>query len=297
MTVNLETTLFAHWTPPRYPDWIERRPNEERRSWAHLYSFAARKAEQALAGGLDQLVPIIVVTGKDPQVLRKEMGNAVWRKIHRASTATNVKRATIWRYTDALTFADIVAIRPMHLFRLAKVRQWANDIELQAALYAGINAERSQFFHVRMLWIDTERMGGHPKPVWSVRRLGREHDRLARAAILTETDPTPFTEPQTLHAGDFRFTRLISAADLALEGHVMRHCIASYAEAARRDEIAVFRVEGADKRATFAFSMASAWRELKGFANASVSRDLQRAADDVRKAFGALAADAPGRSS
>ena len=130
---------------------------------------------------------------------------------------------------------------------------------------------------------DTIRMGGEANPAWSLRRLREEHDRLSRETARRRADPTPFAEPWRCEIDGFTFTRLVSAADFAEEGAVMRHCIAGYASAAKAGCEIAFRIEGPE-RASVSFAT-SGHVEIRGRLNARVTEPCRRAAMKAWVAF------------
>ena len=120
------------------------------------------------------------------------------------------------------------------------------------------------------------RMGGAADPAWSLRRLREEHDRLAREHARRSADPKPFAVPWRCEIDGFAFTRLVSAADFAEEGAIMRHCIASYARDAKSGRETAFRIEGPE-RASVSFAT-SGHVEIRGRLNARVTEPCRRAA-------------------
>lgn len=282
-------TLYPDWTPPKYPAWLEKMARGPVRSaFTNRWHYNSRKVQQADADGLENLVPIIIATEREPAELRREMGGAVWKKIHHATQATNGKRAEIWLQSlGKVPWSEIVQIRPLNL---RHVRQYVYANEAWPVLrYAGERAGRGEFYQVTMLYRDTVRMGVPVNPEWSLKRLKKEHDAAALKAALEKADPTPWAEAWVNSFDGYKFERLISDQDMAYEGICQRHCIASYKNRARNGSVVVFRVTGKD-RATFAFgtrlvNQQSQWQELKTFANGSPSKELRRASSSALSAF------------
>ena len=109
-----------------------------------------------------------------------------------------------------------------------------------------------------------------------MRRLREEHDRIARELALRNANPTPFAEPWSIEIDGFHFRRLVSGADFAVEGREMRHCIAGYADRARRGDETAFAITGAE-RASVSFARGG-HVEIKGRYNRAVSRRCRSAA-------------------
>lgn len=282
-------TLYPDWTPPKYPTWLENMARGQVRSaFTNRWHYNARKVQQADADGLEHLVPIIIAAEREPAELRREMGGAVWKKIHHATQATNGKRAEIWLQSlGEVSWSEIVQIRPLNL---PDVRRCVYQNEAWPVIrYAGERAGRGEFYQVKMLYRDTIRMGVPVNPEWSLKRLKKEHDAAGLKAALEKTDPTPWAEAWVKSFDGYRFERLISDKDMAYEGICQRHCVASYRSSAKRGSVVVFRVTGRD-RATFAFGtrlidQRPQWQELKTFANGSASKELRRASSSALSAF------------
>lgn len=279
-------TLYPDWTPPKYPQWLEKMKRGPVKSvFANRLHYNARKVRQADADGIDQLVPIIIAAEAEPADLRRELGSGVWKKIHHATQATNGKRATIWlHFLGKKPWSEIVEIKPCHLGSvlnsIKRNEQWTS------VYYAGTRASSGRFHQTEMLYRDAARMGVQINPKWSLTRLRKEHDAASLKAALRKASSTPWAKPWSTSVDGFKFERLISDQDFAYEGLSQRHCVASYARTAKRGDLVVFRVTGAD-RATYAFS--PQWSELKTFANGAPSKKLKNAAQVCLKKFQAEA--------
>lgn len=234
--------------------------------------------QQALDDGLDHLVPVLAATRSTVPALRREVGKAVWRRIHHGSLDVNILRALTYdRHRGTATWAEIVAIPDHHL------RSCRNAIDWPTARFAAMNAPDGQFQTYAMLYRDVVKLGLSPKPSWTVKRMKRERDALFRQARIAEADPTPWAAPCAEDHGALRFTRLTSDRAIVVEAVAMRHCVATYLESARAGQISVWRCEGAE-RATLMFG-ATGGMELRAFANGEVSAVCHAAALNVRQRF------------
>ena len=163
---TLQQSLYPDWTPPVIPTWISRMRKSERVSFLSKINLVSDPVLEAQSDGLDQIVPIIVISGKRPQELRAEVGKDVWRKIHHATERTNVYRAQLWHRNNRSASWDwIVKIAPCNLSYMLAV-----NID-EATTYAARTAKRGQAHDIATLWRDTLNMGLKPKSTWSLGRL------------------------------------------------------------------------------------------------------------------------------
>lgn len=281
--VDTSETLFRDWTPPAAPRWMAGMCKAEKVAFSSKFALMPGPIQQAESDGLPQLVPIIVAMSQRPKEIRKAVGKAVWKRMHHATVATNAKRARIWfRDRDKIDWPDLVQIQPCHLSRALNAIRIAGQAD--ATIYAGIHAPQGAFPRIRMLWVDTQRMGGQPKECWSITRLQKEHDALAKEHAAANLDATPWAAPCVIEQDGYLFERLISDLDMAQEGLAQRHCIASYTSRARAHKVIAFRVTGAE-RATYAFAANTRWDELQCFANSNPSIACWRAAKAAQATF------------
>lgn len=275
-------TLYPDWTPPDTPEWMERLKGDEKRWFAAGAALTVRHIEQARRDQLYQLTPLIAHFRQPPNVIRSQVGKSVWRKLHHATAATNVKRmiALMKHSRQQPKLEDIVEVKPCHLGKLDGGWHYA------AALFAAKHAPRGRWDTVYMHAQDARRMGVEINPRWSLKRLEKEHDAAAREYALKKSDPTPFAEPWAVSIRGYDFERLISQAAITEEGLKQRHCVASYSAQAANELVFVFRVTG-KARATLAFrqGLRGAYFELKGPCNRSVSENCRTAALEARDQF------------
>lgn len=238
--------------------------------WMRKHGHLIRQTE---ADGIRQVAPICVAYRQPPAEVRAIIGAGLWRRVHHSDVIDNAWRAKI-KLTTKLPFATIMDI-PRGAFREV-TGMVAHRGETAVAIAARIAGNRNQMREAAALAHDTVRMGGAADPAWSLRRLREEHDRLAREAARRRADPAPFAEPWRRKIDDFTFTRLVSAADFAEEGAIMRHCIAGYARDAKAGRETAFRIDGPE-RASVSFAT-SGHVEIRGRLNSRVTEPCRRAA-------------------
>jgi hypothetical protein len=278
-----ETTarLFAD-PAPRLPDWYYCSFRHGNRR------FVSRRVDLiylAERDGIPQVAPILLAFSGRPDEVRARIGKGLWKRVHHSCLKSNISRA-IAKITTRLDFATIMEI-PESALR-ETVGQCKSSGESAVTVAARIAKTRAEMREAVMLARDTARMGGSPNPKWSLRRLREEHDRLARDLALKDADPTPWADPWEWCHDGFRFRRLVSNADFAAEGRVMRHCIAGYASRARRGDETAFAITG-DERASASFDRGG-HIEIKGRHNRLVSTRCHRSAIAMWAAFNARGA-------
>ncbi len=244
--------------------WLDRLHGESRQAFVRHVSRLRKDIAQAQRDSVHQVIPIMLAEGKTVPELRAMLGRATWRKIHHDSESTNLLRALIrLRFEEQVSWAGLVEVPTHHL------RSCRNAFDWSTAAFASQHAPAGHFHKFAMLYRDVVKMGVTPRPHWTPARLKRERDQLFSAAKIAEADPAPFAKTRQWTVGDYAFTQLCSDRALVTEGIAMRHCVASYTDAARADESRVFRCEGPE-RATLRFDRDGGF-ELRGYANADVS--------------------------
>ncbi|MGR3481636.1 PcfJ domain-containing protein [Salipiger marinus] len=279
------TALYEDWTAPVMPSWVDRAPKGIKLIVASRFSHHKQKVLTCQSDGLPQIAPIVAAMEKSPAELRKELGKAVWRKIHHSTETTNARRAYLWLFSmGRLTMAQIIEFRPCHLPKLVSGLKVSSLNLGPAHIYAGKFAPPGLFDEIAILYRDTQRMGIAVNPEWSLTRLKREHDAAALADAMKKTDQTPWAVPYRAEVDGLLFVRLTSDRDLSVEGLIQRHCVASYSVYAKRGVFFIFSISG-DERATYAFDERGDDVDLQGFANTAPSARVRRAAEKFKKRF------------
>lgn len=270
--------------PWRAPGWFADLGYYRSRQIGKMVQTQIGRVVRAQEDGIERVAPILVALRCDPAEARKRVGKAVWREVHHSHLYTNVARARILMRTR-ITLPDLIRFPKGALAEvLAKVERASERAVTVAGL---ISKTRAEFREAVMLAHDTIRMGGDPDPKWSLRRLREEHDRRAMEWAKAKSDPTPWGPGWSHWVDGYRFTLLNSGADFALEGSLMRHCVASYREDARVGRYRIMKIEGPE-RATVRFGGHPVWvQEVKARYNGPVSEACKRACAKVAAMFNA----------
>lgn len=277
--------LHVAWMPQELWRFVSRAGFHWRQiNRASLYA-AQRVREhvlQAHADGLDHLVPIVIAFEKSPSEIRFKIGGAVWRRLANNSKSRNHKISqalfSVSMGERAEVCASIIGIKSgnLHLLHLEM-----NRAELAA--HADAISTCDGFNEAMMLVRDAYRMR-HYNPRWSLNRLRREHDREAERVATAQHSTKPFCAPHIATVDGFTFTRLISPAEVAKEGHTQRHCVGGYIRACEAGRYAVYKVEG-NERATLGLhirdGMPLGFDQLYGACNSRVSDACRSAAMDL----------------
>lgn len=254
----------------RIPQWAEDRLI---RKWMRNEAGLIRRCD---LDGIPQVAPICAALRQRPDQARASLGKGLWKKVHHSRLQDNVLRAKCVLITN-IGLPDVMAIPVGALREVPKLCARYGPGAVRAT--AGLAKNKVEMREMIGLVHDVRRMNGTVTPGWSMRRLREEHDKLARVWARKTASTELFAEPWCEEIDGYKFTRLISPADFAEEGLVMRHCIASYAPAAKRGREVAFRIEGPE-RASVSFRH-SGHIELKGYMNAPVSDTLRRAARKI----------------
>lgn len=245
-----------------------------RLSWPHW--------AQAEKDGLKHLGPILAFYNAPPRDVRRIVGGHAWHAIRTATLMQNTARFILmhsagWSVGQALEwpkFATHVAHR---------VAQ--GNLSRDALLFACRHADSLESFkRLRILFVDCLRMRVDVSPDWGLKRVRRAHDEAAAKSVLGIASPTPWAAPWSMKHAGYRFTLLTSDLDLAAEGQIQHHCVASYATACRAGLEFVFRVEGKE-RATLSFEHASRGFQVQASYNREVRAETLDACEACIAAF------------
>ncbi|WP_306150624.1 PcfJ domain-containing protein [Roseovarius sp. MMSF_3281] len=296
--------LFPEWKPRPVCAWVRKSGLGRSHLVLSALSLMGGTVERLEAVGGEQVVPILLWFREDVPQVRRRIGKAAWREVHHSTIHHNGKRLALmvkygwtfeevmqvpawaWRYVTGC-YASEAYFRPAVL--------WAVSCP---APHSGSADARSGAVESRVtLYLDSEQMCVSVNPAWSEARMRREHDREAMEQARADADPTPWAEPWVHEVDGYRFTLLRSERDFAEEGLLMRHCIRSYASAARQMRTVVLRIEGAERGTcnmlTKPFVHPSGGvvsatvriDQVQGFANTSLTKAARAAAFQAFEAY------------
>lgn len=258
------------------------------KNW-HIYNsdLVLRAHEQlpyvneAERDGLYNLIPIILTHRASPQAIRANIGRGAWRRVANNSVSRNrlIMHATLRCKESAQADAfDKLLEMPSGIMRAIKLE--IGDDEVIAARITPRKRVREFQATVHMIGDTRRMMLTHEfNPQWGFARMRQEHELATKAIMQRRYSSKVFAPDWSFQEGEYSATLLTSQADIATEGAVQHHCVASYARSAAMREYAVFRIEGKE-RAT-AGIRAGFVDQVYGACNARVSDDCMAFARKV----------------
>jgi len=227
--------------------------------------------QEAERDGLYNLIPLILTHGASPQAIRAKIGRGAWRRVANNSVSRNrlIMHATLRckQESQAEAFAKLLEM-PSGVMR--GIQYEIGDDEVIAARITPRKRAREFQATVHLVG-DTRHMllPDEFNPQWGYARMRQEHEAATKAIMQRRYSTKVFAPEWSFQEGDYSATLLNSQADIATEGAVQHHCVASYARSAAMREYAVFRIEG-EERAT-AGVRAGLVDQVYGACNARVS--------------------------
>jgi len=225
-----------------------RRTGRHWKKWdTHLVRKAVKHKEiiqQLEKDKAEHLIPACLHFEMDPSKVRSFVGRSAWKKI-----ANNSKTRNQLIFSgDHHFYQELLDIRSNVLSKMG------NRISPREIVAAKITPTSKDFHRTTRIVVDTffmaSELGKTVNPNWSYKRFLKEHDKLSRETLTKTYPDEPFCESHVEEIRGYTFCRLTSEFQIALEGKEMRHCVASYASAARAGRYEVYKVEGGRERAT-----------------------------------------------
>lgn len=247
--------------------------------------------QQAERDGLINIIPIIVLFCKSPQDIRAEIGKGAWKRVANNSKTRNVLMMNALINEPPITLGvklDTVLRISSGVLNLHPFPD--KDLEIVDRIIP--KRDKMSFRQTIHLITDTRSMLGDAfNPEWSYARMKREHDDAVKAENAKRYSSKSFAEPWSYSADGYTATLLTSPLDIANEGRLMRHCVASYAKLAAKGSYAVFEIDGKE-RATLGVkrtNIGAITDQCYGACNAVVKPSThvfaQKALDAYRKDF------------
>ena len=282
------------------PDWVPPALVQDP-SFFDALRVSQEARARAVEDGIPQVEPWIAHYMRPPAALREVFGAEVWRVLHHRTLMHNAAAMTLVRQSFAplgltlrLTEARAVSLAEMGASpRGVGITQWPRGASLLTICPSRVRAfaiapdgmSVPEMIDLGDVIRDALRMMHASQidaPDWSPRRWREEHDRLARESARRAASPKPFIEPWSMSYGDYTATLLVSPADIAEEGAVMRHCVASYAADAKAGDCRIVRMDGA-YRGTLEVTR-HGLRQFKGLANRTPPAEAFAAAEHIARA-------------
>lgn len=228
----------------------------EGKHWQHYDSKLVALANSVLPyineaerDGLYNLIPAILTHSASPQDIRAKIGRGAWRRVANNSVSRNllIMHATM-RCRNEVRSDAFVRLLDMPSGVMRVVRNEVGDDEIIAARITPRKRAR-EFQQTLDLVSDTRRMmlPDEFNPQWGCARMRREHEQATKAIMRRRYSDKVFTPEWSFEEKGFSATLLTSQADIATEGAIQHHCVASYARSCAKREYAVFRIEGKER--------------------------------------------------
>jgi hypothetical protein len=202
--------------------------------------------QQAVKDNTLNVLPLMLHKRMDTQQLKAEYGKGLWKKL--SNTSKSRMKLLIKVIDSNPEWADI---------RTWVLKEYKGEPYMQSKselVAARVAPKAGTYRQTYQLIFDTMRMANHRgetvNPQWSYKRWEEEHNRLTKDFLTKQYSDKTFTEVVVYEEDGYTFTLLNNQLDIATEGKIMRHCVASYTGQAIRGKYAVFRVEGKGERAT-----------------------------------------------
>ena len=242
---------------------------------------------EAERDGLYHLIPAILLYGTSPQGIRAKIGRGAWRRVATNSMSRNLllMRAARRGRREGLEEA-FIRLLDLPSGVLPAVHNGGDEDE---AIAAKITPRKRVIEFDRTLHIvrDTRRMmlPDEFNSQWGLARMQREHELATKAIMQRQYSTKAFAAPWSFAEGGFSAELLTSQADIATEGAIQHHCVASYARSAAMRKYAVFRIDGKE-RAT-AGVVNHIVDQVYGACNAQVSDECRAFASKVAARYAA----------
>lgn len=258
------------------------------KNWMAFNTDLVRRAHAALPyvneaerDRLHHLIPIILTFTASPQAIRAKIGRGAWRRAANNTVSRNllIMNATL-RCTRDRQDEAFSRILDMPSGIMRGIGYSVGEAEMIAARITP-RKRPMEFQQTVHLIEDTRRMmlPGEFNPQWSLARIRQEHEAATRMVMQKRYSNEAFAPAWSFQDGPYTATLLTSQAEIATEGEVQHHCVASYARMAAHGECAILRIEGKE-RATLSV-MHGTVQQVYGACNAAVSAECKLFASKV----------------
>lgn len=235
-TANLLRHEGKHWR--QYSDIIVKQAHD-----------AFEHVKQAECDGLFNLIPLVICFGASPHEIKCMVGQGAWRRAAANTVSRNMRILHAMNRARRCDSDPVESFQRLLDFPTGIMRGTfaVDDDEVIAARLTHKKTARD-FTATKHLVTDTKRMlGSDFNASWSLTRLIAEHNRAVRQVNKRHCSDKRFADAWTYEADGFRASLLTSKLDIATEGDVQHHCVASYAAEAASGSYAVFAIEGKER--------------------------------------------------
>jgi hypothetical protein len=242
---------------------------------------------EAERDGLYHLIPAILHYGASPQEIRAKIGRGAWRRVAANSVSRNLLIMRAARRSSGRVKDDpFIHLLDIPSGVLPAIREGGDQDEAIAAVITP-RKRVIEFDHTLNIVRDTRRMMANEfNPEWGLARMQREHELATKLIMQRRYSTKAFAPAWQFAENGFSAELLTSQADIASEGAIQHHCVASYAHNAAMGKYAVFRIDGKE-RATVGV-IGGRIDQVYGACNAQVSDDCKTFAQKVAGRYAAL---------
>lgn len=218
--------------------------NSELVAKAHKVEAYIKEAE---ADGLFHLIPAIVTFQGSPQMIRKDVGPATWRRIAANSRTRNMK---LMQRAQYVTIGDAAPSFLSLLDYPSGVLLGVGSIDDDTGIAARLCERKTSRGFVKTWHIvrDARRMVGESfNPDWSLSRIKREHDAAAIKAATARYSAERFAQDWVYEKDGWKAELLTSQLLIGSEGATMHHCVGSYGSMSAKGNYLVFKIDGKER--------------------------------------------------
>ena len=214
---------------------------------------------QAVKDGQNNILPIIMLYGKNPAELREKLGKGLWKRICANSFSRNAQiveylttmREDLFNISESNKTLESIMTIPTTLLKNSFAPSTLKFLEGSMKGKWGKGSairQAAQEFSDTVRLIETIDGKAPPEMLnWSLRRLKEEHRAYTEKAIVRRYNTTKFwwvDEFPISHFGyeGYEVKLLKSEAEIGLEGSMMAHCVGGYGSYSSQGRYLVFSV-------------------------------------------------------
>lgn len=226
----------------------------EGKRWNHFDTDLVRKAHAVLPyineaerDGLYNLIPIIIAYGAAPHAIRADVGRGAWRRVANNSVTRNKLIMSALRRCGKDGKSQLFKLLEISSGVMREIHA-ADEDEIVAARITP--KKRGVEFRETLHTVrDTRRMllPSEFNPDWGYARMRQEHELATRAMMHRRYSDKKFADDWSIQERAYSAHLLTSQAEIAIEGELQHHCVASYARESAMGNYAVFRIEGKER--------------------------------------------------
>ena len=234
--------------------------------------------DEVIQDGLNNIVPVVGITGLRPAELKKELGKSTWRKIAHNSYTRNTyiaricfhglmenPKGSIGFLKKIIDLPSFILVRARLTYNLFRYYNNGDDTDYERRLFIKLARYKDNYVELERkqhIVRDVKRMASDlgrvvPKNP-SAKRISELHEEFTKAIRARKfsderfenLDPKLESEINKLKVGRWECRLLDSKLAIALEGDAMNHCVASYAGRAADGKCHIISLTNGSDRST-----------------------------------------------